>query len=213
MSSVLDTIRRVFGRERGNRPDPGNSREAALPTPAGAAETAMPPAVGEPALAMPGEEAELPIQPVAPPSMTAPPAWTESPVEASLVRESTGESTEVEQVAEPTSPPSDVAAEPLGQGRVQDLPTPGGLVEETVQPSVVEEPLAAAVIEETVQASVVEGSVAELEGQEQAVEAEPLAPSPSPEPLESAPAVLPTRPEDSPEQQTAVESPAQGEPQ
>jgi hypothetical protein len=149
--------------------------------------------------------------------MTAPPAWTDSPVEANLV----SESTEVEPVAEPTSPPFDAAAEPLGQERVQDLPAPVGLVEETVQPSVSEEPLAAAVgqatvIEETVQAIVVEESVAELEGQEPAVEAEPLTPSPSPESpesLESAPAALPTWPEESPEQQTAVEAPAQDEPQ
>ncbi len=212
MSSVLDTIRRALGRDRGNRPDPRASSEAALPTQAGAAEPVMPPAAGEPALATPGEEAELPIQPTAPPIMTAPPTRTESPVEAGAVREST----EVEHVAEPTGPQSDAAAEPLGQGSVQDLSAPGGLVEETVQPSVVEEPLAAAaaqatVIEATVPALVVEGPVAELGGQEQAVEAEPLTPSPSPESLGSAPAALWARPEESPEQQTAVESPAQDE--
>ncbi len=200
MSSVLDTIRRVLGRDRGTRPDPRASSEAARPTQAGAADPVMPPAAGEPALARPGEEAELPIQPTAPPIMTAPPTRTESPVEAGAVREST----EVEHVAEPTGPQSDAAAEPLGQGSVQ------------VQHRVVEEPLAAAatqatVIEDTVQAIVVEGPVAELEGQEQAVEAEPLTPSPSPESLGAAPAALRARPEESPEQQTAVESPAQDE--
>src|SRR5260370_32900507 len=73
MSTVLDTIRRVLGRDRGNRPDPAAQTDAGTPAQAGTADSAMPPAVGEPALAMPGEEAEAPIQATAPPPMPAPP--------------------------------------------------------------------------------------------------------------------------------------------
>src|SRR5258706_7386555 len=73
MSSVLDTIRRVFGRDRGNRPDSAARTDAGTPAQAGTAEPVMPPAAGEPALAMPGEEAEAPIQATAPPPPPPPP--------------------------------------------------------------------------------------------------------------------------------------------
>src|SRR5260370_39197107 len=75
MSSVLDTIRRVLGRDRGNRPDSAARTDAGTPAQAGTAEPVMPPAAGEPALAMPGEAADGPIHaaaPPAPPPLAAP---------------------------------------------------------------------------------------------------------------------------------------------
>ncbi|HEV2459039.1 MAG TPA: hypothetical protein VGS80_11820 [Ktedonobacterales bacterium] len=227
MSSVLDTIRRVFGRDRGQRPASSASNEAALPSPTGAAAPAMPAAAGEPVLATPGEEAELPIQSTAPPPiltpspvMSTPPAWTETPVDASVVTASTVG----EPGAEATGQASEATAEPLGQWRAHDLSAPVGPVEETDQPGGAEERLLvvagqATVIEETVRATVVEEPVAELEGQEQAVEDAPLAPAESTaspaslKSLESTPAALPTQPEETPEQQTAVELLAQDETQ
>src|SRR5258706_8747630 len=124
MSSVLDTIRRVLGRDRGNRPDPAAQTDAGAPVRAGTAEGVMPPAAGEPALAMPGEEAEAPIQataPPAPPAMPAsPPAAAKPPVAVSAAMETT----EVESEAEPIGPQSDATAEPHRQGNVQDRPLP-----------------------------------------------------------------------------------------
>jgi hypothetical protein len=221
MSSVLETIRRVLGRDRGNRPDPAAQTDAGTPAQTGTAESVMPPAVGEPVLAMPGEEAEAPIQATAPPAMPAPPpAAAEPPVAVSAALETTG----VESEAEPPGAESDATAEPRRQGNVQDLPLPAPvvLVEESVTHIDLEEPWSAAagqatVIEETVQAIVVEGPVAEMEGYEQSLEAEPLASSQAPEAPDqsqkSATAAPPTRPEGSPEQSTAVESPAQDEDQ
>jgi hypothetical protein len=225
MSSVLDTIRRVLGRDRGNRPDPAAQTDAGTPVQAGTAEGVMPSAAGEPALAMPGEEAEAPIQATAPPAMPAmpasPPAAAEPPVAVSAAMETTGVASEAEPT-EPTGPESDATAEPHGQGNVEDrpLPAPVAVVEETVTHIDSEEPWSAAtgyatVVEETVQAIVVEGPVAEMEGHEQSLEAEPLAPLEAPEAPdqseESATAAPPTRPEGSPEPPTAVESPAQDE--
>src|SRR5258708_3209210 len=96
MSSVLDTIRRVFGRDRGNRPDSAARTDARTPAQAGTAEPVMPPAAGEPALAMPGEEAEAPIQATPPPAMPAipalpapPPPAAEPPLAASAPRTTT----------------------------------------------------------------------------------------------------------------------------
>ena len=189
---------------------------------------------------MPGEEAELPIQPTAPPlsnlpSMTATPASTEPRAEGSTVLEST----EVEDAAEPTGPTDTglqygTAAVPRWQGSEQERPVPGVRAENTVEPIVGEERLAAAaaagqltVIEETGGASVVEEPVAgpDQAGQGQALAAEPLASSESPrsslspkvpqfaDALESAPPAQPTRPEDSEltEQQSALEAPTPDE--
>src|SRR5258706_8953530 len=94
MSSVLDTIRRVLGRDRGNRPDSAARTDAGIPVQAGTAEGGMPPPAGAPALAMPGEEAEAPIQATAPPAMPAmpasPPAAAEPPVPVSPAQPTTG---------------------------------------------------------------------------------------------------------------------------
>jgi hypothetical protein len=229
MSSVLDTIRRVLGRDRGNRPDPAAQTDAGAPVRAGTAEGVMPPAAGAPALAMPGEEAEAPIQATAPPAMPAMPAMPAAAAEPPVAVSAAMETTEVESAAEPTEPPgpqSDATAEPRGQGNVQDRPLPAPVVlgEETVTHIDLEEPWSAAaagqatVVEETVQAIVVEGPVAEMEGHEQSLEAEPLASSETPQvpkapgqSQESATAAPPPRPEGSPEPPTAVESPAKDE--
>jgi hypothetical protein len=159
------------------------------------------------------------------PAMPAPPPdAAELPVAVSAAMETTGVESEAEPT-EPTGPESDATAAARGQGNVQDLPlsAPVVPVEETVTHIDMEEPLSAAagqatVIEETVQAIVVEGPVAEMEGHEQSLEAEPLASSETLEVSEapaqfqeSATAAPPTRPEGSPEQSTAVESPAQDE--
>jgi hypothetical protein len=198
MTNVLDAIRRVLGRDRGTQPDSGVSSHAAPPPPAGAADAGLPPSAAEPALAMPGEEAELPIQPTAPPipsmsnlpsmpSMTATPSNAEPHAEASTVLETT----EVEAAAEPTGPADTglqygTATEPRWQGSEQERPLPGVRVEDTVQPIVGEESLATAagqptVIEEmeTDGASVVEEPVANPDhaGQWQVLATEPLAPS------------------------------------
>jgi len=234
MSSVLDTIRRVFSRDRGNRPDPAAQTDAGTPAQAARAESVTPPTAGEPALAMPGEEAEAPIQATAPPAMPAvpampasPPDAAEPPVAVSAAQPTTGVASEAEPT-EPPGPESDATAEPRGQGmgNVQDLPLPAPvmLVEETVTHIDMEEPWSAAavghatVVEETVQAIVVEGPGAEMEGHEQSLEAEPLATSEAPEApeapaqsQESATAAPPTRPEGSPEPPTAVESPTENE--
>jgi hypothetical protein len=224
MSSVLDTIRRVLGRDRGNRPDPTAQADAGSAAQAGAAESATPPAQGEPVLAMPGEEAESPIQATAPPAMPAPPPAAEPPVAVSAAQPITGAESE----AVPPGLQSDAAAEPRGLGNVQDPPLPAPVVEveETVQHIDMEEPWSAAagqatVVEEAVQASVVEGPVADMAGHEQELEAKPLATSEASEDpeapeapdqsQESTAAALPTTPEGSPEQPTAVESPAQDE--
>lgn len=236
MSSVLDTIRRVFGRDRGNRPDPAAQTDAGAPVQAGTAEGEMPPAAGEPALAMPGEEAEAPIQATAPPAMpVSPPVAAEPPVAVSTAQPTTGVASEAEPT-EPTGPESAATTEPRGQGNVQEIPLPAPveLVEETVTHIDSEEPWSAAaagqatVVEETVQAIVVEGPVAEMEGHEQPLESEPLAPSEAPvspaqspqapqapevpaQSQESATAAPPPRPEGSPEPPTAGASPAQDE--
>ena len=232
MSSVLDTIRRVLGRDRGNRPDPAAQTDAGTPVQAARAEPVMPPTAGAPAFAMPGEEAEAPIQATAPPAMPTmpampamPPAAAEPPVAVSAALETTGVESEAEPT-EPIGPESDATAAARGQGNVQDRPlsAPVMLAEETVTHIDMEEPWSAAavghatVIEETVQAIVVEGPGAEMEGHEQSLEAEPLATSEAPEApeapaqsQESATAAPPTRPEGSPEPPTAVESPAQDE--
>ena len=235
MSSVLDAIRRVLGRDRDHRPDAGASSEAAPPPQAGAAEPARFPTSGEPAPAMPGEEAELPIQPTAPPmsipsmpsvpSVTASLAGTESPNEAGTVLESM----EAEHAGEPSGPtgtPSGAAPEPLGNGSEPEgeAAEAGVGAEETVQHISGDELPAAAVgqvtaIEETGSAIVAEKPVADQEGQGQALADEPLLPSeasrvvpssqvqPFAEALESATALQPMGPEESPEQQSAVESP------
>jgi len=228
MSSVLDTIRRVLGRDRGNRPDPAAQTDAGTPVQAARAEPVMPPTAGAPALAMPGEEAEAPIQATAPPTMPTmpampamPPAAAEPPVAVSAALETTGVESEAEPT-EPIGPESDATAAARGQGNVQDRPlsAPVVLVEETVTHIDMEEPWSAAagqatVIEETVQAIVVEGPEAEMEGHEQSLGAEPLASSEALEApaqsQESATAAPPTRPEGSPEHSTAVESPTENE--
>jgi hypothetical protein len=223
MSSVLDTIRRVLGRDRGNRPDPAAQTDAGAPVRAGTAEGVMPPAAGAPALAMPGEEAEAPIQATAPPAMPAsPPAAAEPPVAVSAAQLTTGAESEAEPT-EPPGPESDATTEPRGQGNVQAIPLPAPvlLVEETVTHIDMEEPWSAAaaghatVVEETVQAIVVEGPVAEMAGHEQSLGAETLASSDAPDApdqsQESATAAPPTRPEGSPEPPTAMESPTENE--
>jgi hypothetical protein len=216
MSSVLDTIRRVLGRDRGNRPDPAAQTDAGTPVQAGRVEGVMPPAAGAPALAMPGEEAEAPIQATAPPAMPAmpavpamPPDAAEPPVAVSAAQPTTGAESE----AEPTGSESDATAEPRGQGmgNVQDLPLPAPvmLVEETVTHIDMEEPWSAAA---TGQATVVEEPGAEIAEHEQSLEAEPLASSEAPDQSqESVTAAPPTRPEGSPEQPTAMESPTENE--
>src|SRR5260221_4014270 len=191
MSSVLDTIRRVFGRDRGNRPDSAARTDARTPAQAGTAEPEMPPAAGEPALAMPGEEAEAPIQATAPPAMPAMPAMPASPpaaAEPPVAVSAAMETTEVESEAEPIGPESDATAEPHRQGNVQDRPltAPVVVVEETVTHIDMEEPWSAAAaqataVEETVQAIVVEGPMAGMEGHEQSLEAELLASSEGPD--------------------------------
>ncbi len=168
MSTVLDTIRRVLGRDRGNRPDSAARTDAGTPAQAGTAEPATSPAAAEPALAMPGEEAEAPVQATAPPAKPAmpampampasPPAAAEPPVAVSAAMETT----EVESEAEPVGSESDATTAPHGQGSVQDrpLPAPVVVVEETVTHIDMEEPWSAAAaqataVEETVQAIVV----------------------------------------------------------
>src|SRR5258706_1435928 len=87
MSTVLDTIRRVLGRDRGNRPDSAARTDAGTPAQAGTAEPATSPAAAEPALAMPGEEAEAPVQATAPPAKPAMPAMPAMPASAPAAAE------------------------------------------------------------------------------------------------------------------------------
>lgn len=225
MSSVLDAIKRVLGRDHGTHPDseaarePANSAQAAatepaVPTQAQAAEPTLPPTAEEPALATPEEEAELPIQPISPPPHGMPreaalPPMTEPSAEASA----TLQSTEVERETEPARPQADAAAERLGNGSERDGQVSGVGGEDTIQRIVTEESPAAAeqvtAIKETDEA-MVEGPVTDFEGQGQAQAAEPLSrseystspqypsPPPSAEPLRTDTAVQRTRPEESP---------------